>query len=80
LPPLHRLISAIIILGVELAILLLVCGTLYALALLGLRVMPVPTAYPEWRGFATLKACNLLVAFFVAISTSLVVLAGRSST
>jgi moderate conductance mechanosensitive channel len=74
LPPLNRVLSAVIALGVELAILLLACAALYALTLVALRVMPVWSALTEWRRATTLKTRNLLIVLFVALATGLIVL------
>jgi moderate conductance mechanosensitive channel len=67
-----QILSALLVVALEIAVVALVCGTLYVLTrLIVLRAMANRTGLAEWRQAAMVKARNLLLAVFFLLAAGL---------
>jgi len=68
----QQIFSAAVAAALELVVVALACGGMYALIRLMLRAVPSTARHAEWRRLAALKARGLLFVTFVALATLII--------
>jgi small-conductance mechanosensitive channel len=68
---LARILSALSVIAIELAVVATVCGSLYGVMLLFLRAAPIPADRPEWRDIAKLRTRHIVLALLLAMVTGI---------
>ena len=71
-----RVLSALPVVAIELAVVAALCGALYALLIMLLRAAPMPADRPEWRTIARLRTRHVLISLLLAMVTGVLVLNG----
>jgi moderate conductance mechanosensitive channel len=67
--PLARILSALPVVAIELAVVAALCGALYAVLIMLLRAAPIPADRPEWRGLARSRTRQILISLLLAMVT-----------
>ena len=67
--PLARILAALPVVAIELAVVAALCGVLYAVLIMLLRAAPIPADRPEWRGLAKLRTRHILFSLLLAMVT-----------
>lgn len=66
-----RILSALSVIAIELALVAAVCGSVYGVMLLLLRAAPVPAERPEWRHIAKLRTGHIVLSLLLAMVTGI---------
>jgi moderate conductance mechanosensitive channel len=74
--PLARILSALPVVAIELAIVAALCGVLYAVMIMLLRAAPIPVSRPEWRDLGRQRTRHVLLSLLLAMVTGVLAVNG----